>query len=126
MATSNRPLSPHLQVYRPQLTSVMSITHRATGIALAVGTALLVYWLVAAASGPEAYEHAQGVLGSKLGQLLLFLWTWALFYHLLSGIRHLAWDAGYGFDMEAVYKYGKLVVWASIVLTVLCWLIVAG
>jgi succinate dehydrogenase / fumarate reductase cytochrome b subunit len=126
MTTDKRPLSPHLQVYRPQLTSVLSILHRITGAALSIGTVLLVYWLVAAASGPEAYEHAQTVLGSMLGQLLLFLWTWALFYHLFNGIRHLFWDAGYGFEMEQVYKSGKVVVWASVILTFLCWLFAAA
>ncbi len=125
MATSNRPLSPHLQIYRPQLTSVMSILHRATGVALTVGTLLLVYWLIAAASGAEAYEHAQSVLGSKLGLLFIFLWTWALFYHLCNGIRHLLWDAGYGFELDEVYKSGKVVAWASVVLTVVLWLFAA-
>ncbi len=125
MATSNRPLSPHLQIYRPQLTSVMSILHRITGVALAVGTLLLVYWLVAAASGAEAYEHAQGILGSKLGQLFIFLWTWALFYHLCNGIRHLLWDAGYGFELDEVYKSGKVVAWASVALTVVLWIFAA-
>jgi succinate dehydrogenase / fumarate reductase cytochrome b subunit len=124
MATDRRPLSPHLQVYRPQLTSVLSITHRATGVALAVGTLLLVYWLVSAALGPEAYAQAQGILGSKLGQLLLFLWTWALFYHLCNGIRHLFWDAGYGFEIPTVYKSGKAVLIASVVLTVLAWIMI--
>jgi succinate dehydrogenase / fumarate reductase cytochrome b subunit len=126
MTTDKRPLSPHLQVYRPQLTSVLSILHRITGAALSIGSVLLVYWLIAAASGPEAYEHAQAVLGSMLGQLLLFLWTWALFYHLCNGIRHLFWDAGYGFEMEHVYKSGRAVVWASVILTFLCWLFAAA
>jgi len=123
MATDRRPLSPHLQVYRPQITSVMSITHRATGVALAVGTLLLTYWLVAAASGPEAYAHAQSLLSSKLGLLFLFLWTWALFYHLSNGVRHLFWDAGYGFELETVDKTGKWVIIASVALTVLAWII---
>jgi succinate dehydrogenase / fumarate reductase cytochrome b subunit len=125
MATDKRPLSPHLQVYRPQLTSVLSILHRATGVALSIGTLLIVYWLIAMAGGPEAYKHAQSVFGSMLGQLFMFLWTWALFYHLCNGIRHLFWDAGYGFDMEMVYKSGKTVVTASVVLTFLIWIIVA-
>ena len=125
MTTDKRPLSPHLQIYRPQLTSVLSILHRATGIALTVGTLLLVYWLVALASGPESYAHAKSVLGSMLGQLFMFLWTWALFYHLCNGIRHLGWDAGYGFDLESVYKSGKAVVAASVILTLLAWLITA-
>lgn len=126
MTTDKRPLSPHLQVYRPQLTSVLSILHRITGAALSIGTVLLVYWLIAAASGPEAYEHAQAILGSMLGQLFLFLWTWALFYHLFNGVRHLFWDAGHGFEMEQVYKSGKAVVWASVILTFLCWLFAAA
>lgn len=126
MATNKRPLSPFMigPYYKPQLTSVMSITHRLTGVALSIGTVLLVYWLAAAASGPEAYEHAQHVLGSMLGQLFLFCWTWALFYHLCNGIRHLYWDSGRGFDMEAVYKTGKWVQIASVVLTVVVWIIV--
>lgn len=90
-----------------------------------VGTLLLVYWLAAAAVGPKAYEHAQVVLGSKLGQLFLFLWTWALLYHMANGIRHLFWDAGYGFELEDATKSGWAVVWSSIILTFLCWLIAA-
>ncbi|TCO80421.1 succinate dehydrogenase subunit C [Plasticicumulans lactativorans] len=126
MATNKRPLSPFMigPYYKPQLTSVMSITHRLTGVALSIGTVLLVYWLAAAASGPEAYEHAQHVLGSMLGQLFLFCWTWALFYHLCNGLRHLYWDSGRGFDMESVYKTGKWVQIASVVLTVVVWIIV--
>lgn len=123
MATDRRPLSPHLQVYRPQLTSVLSITHRATGVALSIGTLLLVYWLAAAAAGPESYATAQRVLGSWFGLLLLFLWSWALFYHLCNGIRHLFWDAGLGFEIATVYKTGQAVVIASLVLTVLAWIL---
>ena len=118
-----RPLSPHLQVYKPQLTSVLSITHRGTGVFLALGTLLLVYWLIAAATGPESYAKAQQVIGSKLGLLVLFAWTWALFYHLCNGIRHLFWDAGYGFELDTAYKSGWAVVIASVVLTVICWVI---
>ncbi len=125
MATDRRPLSPHLQVYKPQLTSVLSITHRATGVVLVVGTLLLTYWLAAAAMGPEAYAQAQTVLGSKLGLLALFLWTWALFYHLCNGIRHLFWDAGYGFEIPTVYKSGKAVVIASVVLTLMLWIAIS-
>ena len=125
MATNARPLSPHLQIYKPQLTSVLSILHRATGVFLTIGTVLLSYWLVAAASGLEAYEHAQSVIGSMLGQLLLFLWTLALFYHFCNGIRHLFWDAGYGLDIESVYRSGRHVIWVPIVLTLICWVIAA-
>jgi succinate dehydrogenase / fumarate reductase cytochrome b subunit len=125
MATNARPLSPHLQIYKPQLTSVLSILHRATGVFLTIGTLLLAYWLVAAASGPEAFEHAQGIIGSMLGQLLLFLWTLALFYHFCNGIRHLVWDAGYGLDIESVYRSGRYVLWVPVVLTLICWIIAA-
>ena len=126
-AANKRPLSPFMigPYYKPQMTSVLSITHRATGAGLVVGTLLLVYWLAAAAIGPKAYEHAQAVLGSMLGQLLLFLWTWALFYHLANGIRHLFWDAGYGCELPDATKSGWAVVWSSIILTFLCWLIAA-
>lgn len=122
MAAGNRPLSPHLQVYRPQLTSMLSILHRITGVALAVGTLLLVYWLAAAAGGPESYAAAQGFIGSFFGRLLLFGWTIALFYHLANGIRHLFWDAGYGFELPTVYRSGQAVVIATAVLTVVSWI----
>ena len=124
MMSSNRPLSPHLQVYRPQITSMLSILHRLTGVALAVGTLLLTYWLVAAASGPEAFAGAQGLIGSFLGRLLLFGWSFALFYHLCNGIRHLVWDAGYGFEIETAQRSGLIVVGATVLLTLACW--VAG
>lgn len=121
MTDVNRPLSPHLQVYRPQWTSVLSISHRATGVALAFGTLLLVYWLVAAASGPEAFALAQELIGSIVGQLLLFGWTFALFYHFCNGIRHLFWDAGYGFELRNAYWSGLAVLAGSAVLTLLFW-----
>ncbi|MRG71986.1 succinate dehydrogenase, cytochrome b556 subunit [Alphaproteobacteria bacterium HT1-32] len=123
MATKARPLSPHLQVYRPQITSVLSISHRITGIALAVGTILLVYWLGAAAAGPEAYATAQGFIGSWFGLLLLAGWSFCLFYHLANGIRHLFWDAGKGFEIETMELTGKIVVAAAVILTVLAWAI---
>ena len=128
MATNKRPLSPFMigPYYKPQLTSILSITHRATGVGLTIGTLVLVYWLIAAALGPEHYERAQHVLGSILGQFLLFLWTWALFYHLCNGVRHLYWDMGRGFEIESVYASGKAVVIASLVLTFLVWLFVAA
>ncbi|MCC7271936.1 MAG: succinate dehydrogenase, cytochrome b556 subunit [Alphaproteobacteria bacterium] len=122
-AGSSRPLSPHLQIYRPQLTSVLSILHRGTGVALAVGTLLLVWWLVAAATGPAAYATAQGFIGSWLGLLLLLGWTFALFFHLCNGIRHLFWDAGYGFELKTVYASGWAVVATAGGLTVLAWIV---
>lgn len=123
MAHANRPLSPHLQIYRPQITSVLSILHRMTGVALTVGTLVLAYWLVAAGSGPDAFATAQAVIGSFIGQILLFGWTWALFYHLCNGIRHLVWDAGYGFELDTMTKTGWAVVGASAGLTVLAWIL---
>jgi len=121
MPAQDRPLSPHLQVYRPQLTSVLSIIHRLTGVALAFGTLLLVYWLVAVASGAAAYDTAQGLIGSVLGRLLLFGWSVALFYHLCNGIRHLAWDAGWGFELPRLKATGWVVIVVSITLTFLSW-----
>ena len=123
MPVRDRPLSPHLQIYRPQITSVLSILHRLTGVALGVGTIVLVWWLVAAAVGPDAFEGAQGFLGSLFGYLILFGWSWALFYHLCNGIRHLFWDAGWGFDLDILAKTGWLTVGASVVLTVIAWIV---
>lgn len=123
MPSPSRPLSPHLQVYRPQLTSVLSITHRISGVALAVGTPLLVYWLMALAAGRENYERAAALFGSPLLQLALFAWTWALFYHLCNGIRHLWWDAGRGMEIEAVYRSGHLVLGGSVALTLVTWIL---
>jgi succinate dehydrogenase / fumarate reductase cytochrome b subunit len=123
MSSPDRPLSPHLQVYRPQITSVMSILHRATGMALAAGTLLLVWWLIAAAAGPESFATVQGFVGSFIGRILLFGWSWSLFYHLANGIRHLAWDIGWGFELKAVYATGWTVVAASLVLTLVAWIV---
>ncbi len=121
MASRERPLSPHLQIYRPQITTVLSILHRITGGALAVGTLLLVYWLVAIAGGPDTYDAAQSLIGSIIGQLLLLGWTWALFYHLANGIRHLFWDAGKGFELPTVTASGWTVVFLATALTVITW-----
>jgi len=119
-----RPLSPHLQVYKPQITSVMSIAHRITGVALGAGTLLLVWWLVAAASSDAAYADATWFLGSPIGLLMLFGWTAALWYHFCNGIRHLVWDFGYGFDLPTVHSGGKAALAATVGLTVLTWIIV--
>ncbi len=124
MPARDRPLSPHLQVYRPQLTSVLSITHRMTGVALTFGTLLLVYWLVAIASGEAAYDTAQDLIGSVLGRLLLFGWSVALFYHLCNGIRHLSWDAGFLLELPALYRSGWAMLVAALALTSISW--VAG
>jgi succinate dehydrogenase / fumarate reductase cytochrome b subunit len=119
----SRPLSPHLQIYRPQITSTLSILHRFTGIALSFGTLLLVWWLAAAAAGPAAFARVQGFIGSPLGYLLLFGWTLALFFHLVNGVRHLAWDAGYGFDLPTVHRSGRATVILAVVLTLLAWVL---
>jgi succinate dehydrogenase / fumarate reductase cytochrome b subunit len=122
MQSQQRPLSPHLQIYRWQLTSVMSILHRLTGIALSIGALLLVYWLIAASAGPVAFATAQGIIGSIVGRILLFGWTVALFYHLCNGIRHLFWDAGLGFELRSAYASGWAVIIATVALSVLAWI----
>jgi succinate dehydrogenase / fumarate reductase cytochrome b subunit len=122
MAHDKRPLSPDIQIYRPQLTSVLSISHRVTGITLSVGTLLLISWLIAAATGPHAYSLVQGFLKSWLGLFLMFGWTFSFFFHLCNGIRHLIWDAGHGFELRMMYASGWTVVAASTVLTVATWI----
>ena len=122
MSSAPRPLSPHLQVYRWQLTSVLSILHRATGIALSLGAVLLVWWLGAASDGPGPYAAVQNFLGSWLGLLLLFGWSVALFYHLCNGIRHLVWDTGHGLELSHVYAGGWAVLAATLALTVIAWI----
>lgn len=117
MPAQNRPLSPHLQVYRPQITSVLSILHRLTGVALSFGTLLLTWWLVAAAYGPDAFATAQGALGSIIGQLVLWGMVFAVWYHFANGIRHLLWDFGYGFEIEEVRRTGIVMVGFAVLAT---------
>jgi len=119
----NRPLSPHLQIYRPQITSVLSISHRATGIVLSLGSVFLVLWLLAAAAGPEFYDIAQACAGSWVGYVFLFGFSFCLFYHLLNGIRHLFWDAGHGFEIATATRTGWAVVLGSVLLTAIAWLL---
>ncbi len=126
MARTERPLSPHILIYKPQLTSVLSIIHRMTGVGLAVGTLFLTWWLIAAATGPEIFEWTQGFYGSWLGYLILFGFSVCLFYHLCNGVRHLVWDAGYCFEIENVYRTGWVMLVAAVVLTVLAWVIGLG
>ena len=126
MARNDRPLSPDLQIYRPQLTSVLSIVHRLTGVALSIGSPLLVYWLVAAANGPSAYAALDGIFASWFGLILLLGWTFSVFFHLCNGIRHLFWDAGYGFDLGTIYVSGWSVVFISSGLTLAAWLLSLG
>ena len=126
MTIRDRPLSPHLQIYRWQWTMALSITHRMTGVALAGGTLLLVWWLLAAAMGPQAYAQVEAAMSHWLGRLVLFGWSWALFYHLANGIRHLFWDAGHGYELRTGFITAWLVVVASVLLTVLAWAIGYG
>ena len=126
MANIERPLSPHLQIYKPQITMVTSITHRITGVAMAVGTLLLAWWLIAAATGPEAFETVSAFISSWFGRLVMFGFTWALFYHLCNGIRHLFWDAGKGFELPTMRKSGMAAIVGSVVLTLLTWVIAYG
>ena len=117
----SRPLSPHLQIYRLPFSALISISHRATGVLLAAGSLVLVYWLAAVASGPDAFADAQALLGSIVGRVLLLALTFSLFYHLANGIRHLFWDAGFGFELRTVRASGMLVIVASVVLTLVAW-----
>lgn len=117
MTPADRPLSPHLQIYKPQLTSMLSISHRLTGLALGLGTLFLVWWLIAAATGDAAFATAQAFFGSWLGLLLLFGWTYSFFFHLCNGVRHLMWDTGHGLDLHTAYTTGWAVLAASGVLT---------
>ena len=120
--TRQRPLSPHLQVYRPQLTSMMSITHRATGVALTTGTLVLAAWLVAVAIGGETYKMVAVAVAHPLGQFVLFGYSAALIYHALNGIRHLAWDLGFGLTIPEVYRSGHIVLFLTFLLTACLWL----
>ncbi len=118
-----RPLSPHLQIYRPQIGTTLSILHRATGIALASGTLLLTAWLVAAATSDGAFGAVQWFASSVIGFILLIGWTVALCYHFLAGIRHLAWDSGWGFDLPTMSRTGYAVLIGTAVLFVVIWVL---
>jgi succinate dehydrogenase / fumarate reductase cytochrome b subunit len=121
MAQNARPVSPHIGIYKWQLTMVLSIVHRATGVALAAGTILLIAALLALAGGPEAYARMQAFCASVPGLVLLLGWSWSLCYHLCNGIRHLAWDGGWGFDIPRAYLTGWTVVIVSLLLTMAIW-----
>lgn len=121
MANTERPLSPHLGIYKWPLAMAISILHRITGVALAIGAALMVCIFIAVAADPECYEWIRGYLTNKVGKAFLFLWTFALFLHLFNGIRHLFWDAGYGFEKSTTTKSGVWVIIASSLLTIAVW-----
>ena len=118
-----RPLSPHLQIYRPMLTMTMSIVHRITGAALYFGTLLLAWWLIAAALGPSPYAAFEAFIGGFFGRLILFGYTWALIHHMLGGIRHLIWDLGYGFDPADRERLAVATIVGSVGLTLALWAI---
>jgi succinate dehydrogenase / fumarate reductase cytochrome b subunit len=122
-----RPLSPFMfpRWYRFQISSAMSILHRFTGIALAVGSLLLAWWLIAVAAGGALFAATHAFISSPIGIVVLFAWSAAFFYHLCNGIRHLAWDVGYGFELHQAYRSGYAVVVAAAILTVATWLYVA-
>lgn len=117
-----RPLSPNIQIYRPQLTSVLSIVNRITGVVLSICAVALVVWLIAAATGPRAHATVQGMIASWFGQIVLFGSTFAFFLHLCGGIRHLFWDTVHGFELRSIYISGWAVVAASAFLTVAAWI----
>ena len=120
---TNRPLSPHLQVYRLPITARLSILHRATGVALSLGALYLVAWVVFASASPGTYAKFQAFNASIVGRIVLGGWLFCLFYHLCNGIRHLFWDAGYGFDLKDAYRSGWAVVAVSLIATVLSWVV---
>lgn len=123
MAAQQRPLSPHLTIYSRQLTSVMSILHRATGVALAIGAFALVAWLLAVAGGSSPFAYLQYWAGSLVGKIALLAFTAALAYHFLNGIRHLLWDVGWGFEIPRAYASGYVVLALTVILTaLLAWL----
>jgi succinate dehydrogenase / fumarate reductase cytochrome b subunit len=126
MAARARPLSPHLQVYRLPLVAIMSITHRITGLGLAIGTILLAVWLGGGAYSPKAYAAVSGFLGSWLGYLLLFGWSVALYFHLCNGIRHLFWDVGKGFELPDARRANGIVLVSTVVLTAATWIAVVA
>ena len=119
----NRPLSPHLQIYKLILTMVMSILHRITGAALYFGTVLLAWWLIAAAAGPQYFDFVNDIYGSLFGRLILFGFTWALVHHMLGGLRHFIWDMGAGFGQKAREWLARATIIGSVSLTILLWVI---
>ena len=122
-APAARPLSPHLQIYRPMLTMMMSIVHRITGVALYFGTVIVAWWFLAAASGPAGYAKFEWFSGSIIGRLILFGYTWALIHHALGGVRHLIWDTGHGFGPNERKWLAAANLIGSIAITVILWII---
>lgn len=126
MTMHERPLSPHLQIYKVELPMLLSGLHRITGIALSVGSLLLVAWLESAVYSAEAFAGMSRFLGSIIGQLMLFGWTFSLIYHSVSGVRHLIWDTGRLLEVKQIYSSSKIVLAITIVLTLLAWILGGG
>ncbi|MCP5381480.1 MAG: succinate dehydrogenase, cytochrome b556 subunit [Kordiimonadaceae bacterium] len=126
MSDIKRPTSPHLQVYSWSLEMALSILHRATGVALGGGALLITWWVIAIATGPDAYDQFRIFMSGIIGKTILFGFTFSLMLHLCNGIRHLFWDMGKGFELEDTHRSSKMVLFSSIVLTILCWVIGYG
>ncbi len=118
---AGRPLSPHLQIYKPMLTMMMSIVHRLTGMALYFGSLLLAWWLIAAATGPEYFDFVNGLAGTLIGKLVMLGYTWALIHHMIGGIRHFIWDTGRGFELATIELMARASLIGSLGLTILIW-----
>ena len=123
MAQAARPVSPHLQIYRWYFTMALSIAHRVSGIAMAAFLVLFTWWLAALAAGPSAYAPVEWLLTSWLGRLVMFGYTFVLFFHMGNGVRHLVWDAGYGFDKDVARRSGQVVIGTAAALTILTWIV---
>ena len=124
--SSERPLSPHLQAYKISVSMVVSMSNRLSGMALYAGTLVLAWWLVAAAAGPEPYAAFQWFIGSIVGRLVLFGFTWALLNHMFGGLRHLYWDTGRGFELPTIETMVRVSFIGGLVITIILWLIGYG
>lgn len=118
-----RPLSPFLSVWRIQISMFLSGLHRITGVALVIGILLFAWWIIAAGAGPDAFSVVQGFVGSWIGMLMLFGWTFSLFYHLCNGIRHMLWDIGTGLTVDGIKTGGWIMAGSALALTLLCWVV---
>jgi len=121
MLNSNRPLSPHLQIYKPQITSILSIMHRITGFALATAAIFVTLYLFSASTSVHCFEHLEKFRASMLGHVMFFGWLFSFVYHFLSGVRHIKWDSGSGIEMKSVYRSGWILILGSVILTLLLW-----
>ena len=126
MNDSNNPLSPHLQIYRWQISSLLSITHRISGVINLLALVLIFFWLIVLSSGESNYELFLLIINSFLGKFILVSFTWSLIFHLLSGARHLAWDLGYGFEIKTANISGIIVIILSFIITIIFWLLARG